>query len=197
VRDLARRGRSIAVSGFLLGGAIGIISSTQTWLTVQRADGGSDILVPGASALPLLAPLSLAVLALGAALSITGPVLRLVFGVLAGAVALLLGWGALQLMLTTPLSAVASTVTETTGLAGTGALEGVIAAIVPSAWPMIALVGWVLLLLAAVVVLATWRGWKSGGRRYRTDATASAAPAGPVDAIDSWDELSRGTDPTR
>jgi len=27
---LARRGRSIAVSGFLLSGAIGIISSTQT-----------------------------------------------------------------------------------------------------------------------------------------------------------------------
>ena len=43
--DLARRGRSIAVSGVLLGGAIGIISSTQTWLTVQRADAGSDILV--------------------------------------------------------------------------------------------------------------------------------------------------------
>lgn len=195
--DLARRGRSTAVSGFLLGGAIGIISSTQTWLIVQRADGGADIPVPGASALPLLAPLSLAVLALGAALSITGPALRLVFGVLAGAVALLLGWGTLQLLVTTPTGAVASTVTDTTGLAGAGALEGVVAAIVPTAWPAISLAGWVILLLAAAVVLLTWRSWKSGGRRYRTDASAPVASAGPVDAIDSWDELSRGTDPTR
>ena len=195
--DLARRGRAIGVSGFLLGGAIGIISSTQTWLTVQRADAGADIFVPGASALPLLAPLSLAVLALGAALSITGPVLRLVFGLLAGAVAVFMGWSALHLQLESPLSAVASTVTETTGLAGPDALAGVIDTIVPSAWPIIAFVGWAILLLAAVVVVITWRGWKRGGRRYRTDAVAAATSSGPVDAIDSWDDLSRGTDPTR
>lgn len=194
--DLARRGRSIAVSGLLLGGAIGIISSTQTWLTVQRADAGADILVPGASALPLLAPLSLAVLALGAALSLTGRVVRLVFGVLAGAVAVLLGWSTLQL-LSTPIRGVASTVTDTTGLAGDNALKGVIAAIVPTAWPVIALVGWAILLVAGLVVLLTGRGWRSGGRRYRTDATTATADAGPVDAIDSWDDLSRGTDPTR
>ena len=194
---IARRGRSISVSAFLLGGAIGIISSTQTWLTVQRADAGADILVPGASALPLLAPLSLAVLALGAALAITGRVLRIVFGVLAVAVSLLLGWSTLQLLVTDPVDAVASTVTEITGLAGDGAMDGVIAAIVPSAWPAIALAGWAILLLGALTVLVTGGGWKSGGRRYRTDAAARAASAGPVDAVDSWDDLSRGTDPTR
>ena len=93
--NVARRGRSITLLGFLLAGAIGIISSTQTWLTVQRTDAGAEILVPGASALVLLAPLSLAVLALGAALSIAGPVLRLVFAILAGiaaGVSLLLDW---------------------------------------------------------------------------------------------------------
>jgi uncharacterized membrane protein (TIGR02234 family) len=195
--NLARRGRSIAVSGFLLGGAIGIISSTQTWLTVERADAGADILVPGASAVPLLAPLSLAVLALGAALSITGRVLRLVFGVLAAATALLLGWSSLQLLTGSPTSAITSTVTETTGLAGSGAIDDLVTSIVPTAWPALALVGWVVLLAASVVVLLTWRGWKSGGRRYKTDAATQAPSTGPVDSIDSWDELSRGTDPTR
>ncbi|MFK4760746.1 Trp biosynthesis-associated membrane protein [Microbacterium sp. ZW T5_45] len=195
--SLARRGRSIGVSGLLLGGAIGIISSTQTWLTVQRADAGAEILVPGASALPLLAPLSLAVLALGAALSITGRTLRLVFGVLAAATAVLLGWSTLQLLVGPSVSAVGATVTETTGLAGDEGLADVIAGIVPTPWPWIALVGWVILLAASVVVLITWRGWKTGGRRYQTDAAARAVATGPVDAIDSWDELSRGTDPTR
>ena len=194
---LARRGRSIAVSGFLLAGAIGIISSTQTWLTVERADAGEAILVPGASALVLLAPLSLAVLALGAALSIAAKPVRLVFGVLAGAASVFLGWSTLQVLLTAPLSAVAPAVTEATGLAGGDALSDVVRAIVPSAWPVIALVGWVILLAASVVVLLTWRGWKTGGRRYRTDNTEPTAHEGPVDAVDSWDELSRGTDPTR
>ncbi len=192
----AQRGRSLSVSGFLLAGAIGIISSTQTWLTVERADAGEAILVPGASALVLLAPLSLAVLALGAALSISGKVVRLVFGVLAGATALFLGWSTLQLLLAEPFDAVAATVTEVTGLAGGDAVREVVVSIVPSAWPFIALVGWALLLLSPVVVLMTWRGWKVGGRRYRTDHV-EVAHDGPVDAVDSWDELSRGTDPTR
>ncbi|MGW9156082.1 Trp biosynthesis-associated membrane protein [Microbacterium sp. NPDC055665] len=192
----AQRGRSLSVSGFLLAGAIGIISSTQTWLTVERADAGEAILVPGASALVLLAPLSLAVLALGAALAISGKVVRLIFGVLAAATALFLGWSTVQLLLTEPFDAVAATVTEVTGLAGGGAVHEVVTSIVPSAWPYIALVGWVILLAASVVVLTTWRGWKAGGRRYRTDHV-EAAHDGPVDAVDSWDELSRGTDPTR
>lgn len=192
----AQRGRSLSVSGFLLAGAIGIISSTQTWLTVERADAGEAILIPGASALVLLAPLSLAVLALGAALAIAGKAVRLVFGVLAAAAALFLGWSTLQLLVSDPLAAVSATVTEVTGLAGGDAVHEVVASIVPTAWPYIALVGWAILLAASVVVLITWRGWKVGGRRYRTDHV-EAAHDGPVDAVDSWDDLSRGTDPTR
>ncbi|KJQ54785.1 Trp biosynthesis-associated membrane protein [Microbacterium sp. SA39] len=193
--SLAQRGRSLSVSGFLLAGAIGIISSTQTWLTVERADAGAAILVPGASALVLLAPLSLAVLALGAALSIAAPIVRVVFAVLAGAASVLLGWSTVQ-MLASPIGSVGPAVAEATGLAGEAALQDMVQEVVPTAWPIIALIGWVILLAASVFVLLTWRGWKAGGRRYRTDAEA-AQHEGPVDAVDSWDELSRGTDPTR
>jgi uncharacterized membrane protein (TIGR02234 family) len=195
--NIVRRGRSLSVSGFLLAGAIGIISSTQTWVTVERADAGEAILVPGASALVLLAPLSLAVLALGAALSIAGRPVRLVFGVLAGACAVFLGWSTLQLLISVPESAIGPTVTEVTGLAGSTALGDVVQSAVPTAWPVIALFGWVILLLASLLVLFTWRKWKVGGRRYRTAIADGPAHDGPVDAIDSWDDLSRGTDPTR
>lgn len=195
--NLAKRGRSLSVIGFLLAGAIGIISSTQTWVTVERVDAGEAILVPGASASVLLAPLSLAVLALGAALAISGRVFRLIFGVLAGACAVFLGWSTLQLVIAVPDSAIAPTVTEVTGLAGSAALADVVRSVSPTAWPVIALVGWVILLAASLLVLATWRRWKAGGRRYRTAPEAPVAHDGPVDAVDSWDDLSRGTDPTR
>ncbi len=195
--SIARRGRSLSVLGFLLAGAIGIISSTQTWVTVERADAGEAILVPGASALVLLAPLSLAVLALGAALSIAGRPVRLVFGVLAGACAVFLGWSTLQLLISVPESAIGPTVTEATGLAGSAALADVVQSAVPTAWPVIALIGWMILLLASLLVLGTWRKWKAGGRRYRTTTADAPAHDGPIDAVDSWDDLSRGTDPTR
>ncbi|MFS0893739.1 Trp biosynthesis-associated membrane protein [Microbacterium sp. 179-I 3D3 NHS] len=193
---VARRGRSVSVLGFLLAGAVGIISSTQTWLTVERADGGEAILVPGASAQVLLAPLSLAVLALGAALAIAARPLRVVFAVLAGAAAAFLLWSTVG-VLVAPAAAVGPAVTEATGLAGGDALDDLVRTISPSAWPFIALIGWGLLLAASVFALATWRGWKAGGRRYRSESTATGHGDGPVDAVDSWDDLSRGTDPTR
>lgn len=194
--NVARRGRVLSVCGFLLAGSIGIISSTQTWLTVERADGGEAVLVPGASALVLLAPLSLAVLALGAALSIAGRVARLVLGALGAVAAVLLGWSTVSLLVADPIDAVGPAMTEATGLAG-GALDDLVQTIAPSAWPVIAAVGWVVLLAAAVLVLSTGHRWRSGGRRYRTETAAGAVHDGPIDAIDSWDELSRGTDPTR
>ncbi len=192
---LAQRGRSIAVLGFLAAGGIGVLSATQTWLTAARHDAADPILVTGAQSLPLLTPLSLAVLALAAVLALSGRVVRYILAGLGGAVAVLLGWWTLELILTHPLSAVAATVTEVTGLAGDDAIAGIVAAVTPTAWPYAALVGWIVLLAASVFALASASAWRSGGRRYRTDAAPRSS--GPVDAVDSWDDLSRGTDPTR
>lgn len=191
----SERGRGKAVLGFLIAGGIGIISSTQTWLTVTRADAGEPILIPGSDAVPLLAPLSLAVLALGAALAIVGTVLRHVLAALGLAAAVLLAWWSIDIALQAPLSAVAPIVIETTGLAGSGAVADVVAEITPSFWPVLAVVGWVLLAIAAAFALLTAAKWRSGGKRFRTDANQGGD--GPVDAIDSWDDLSRGSDPTR
>src|SRR5690606_15839386 len=120
-----RRARMLAVLGFLIAGGVGIISSTQTWITVHRADTEQPLLVAGADALALLAPLSLAVLALGAALSIAGRVLRFVFAVLGGAGAIVLILGTLPILFDTPLSAVAPAFTEATGLSGESALASI------------------------------------------------------------------------
>ncbi|MFE6733584.1 Trp biosynthesis-associated membrane protein [Microbacterium sp. NPDC057650] len=194
---MSGRGRLIAVLGFLLAGGIGVISATQTWLTVTRVDGSDPILVAGSDAVVLLAPLSLAVLALGAALSIVGRVLRYVFAALAAGAAVVLIIATIPLVAAPPLTVVSGVVAEKTGLAGDAALHDIVAAITPTAWPVIALCCWFLMLLTAVFTAVTARGWKSGGRRYRTDDAHHDAHQGPLDAVDSWDDLSRGTDPTR
>ncbi|MGW8483742.1 Trp biosynthesis-associated membrane protein [Microbacterium sp. NPDC055903] len=194
--SLAERGRSLSVIGFLLAGGIGVLSATQTWLTVERHDAAEPILVTGSQAIPLLTPLSLAVLALAAVLALSGRVLRHILAALGLGAAALLGWWTFQILLTRPLSAVAATVTEVTGLAGDDTISGIVDAIVPTAWPIAALFGWLVLLTSAVFAVVTARSWRTGGRRYRTDSVADRG-TGPVDAVDSWDDLSRGTDPTR
>lgn len=198
---MIRRARLLAVVTALAAGALGVISSTQTWLTVVLDDGAEHaLLVPGAAAIPVLAPLSLAVLALGAALSIVGRVLRYAFGVLTVVIAVILGLLTWQAAFTPGVRHVAATVTEATGITGDAAVSELVASVTPSAWPAVTLVGWAVLLASGVLTLATAHRWQGSGRRYRTGASApvvTTAPASrPHDAIDDWDDLSRGEDPT-
>lgn len=196
---MIRRARLIAILAILATGAIGTISSTQTWLTVSLGDGPHDSLaVPGASAIPVLAPLSLAVLALGGALTIVGRVLRYVFGVLtvliAGTLATLTG----TVVFAPAPSHVASIVTETTGITGQAAVAELVSAIHATPWPAVTFVAWIVLAGAGVLTLATGHRWGRTGRRYSTDDTGASDASGsrPHDAIDDWDDLSRGQDPT-
>lgn len=192
-----RRARMLAVLGLLASGGIGTIASTQTWIEVILADAGDPLQVSGADALPLLAPLSLAVLALGAALSIAGNVLRQVIGALGLAAAVVLISGTVPLLSAPPISSVAPALTEATGISGDTTLSGIVDALEPTAWPMIAIVVWTVLALASVLILATAHRWQAGGRRYRqSEGAAPHSDAEPLDPIDSWDELSQGTDPT-
>lgn len=198
-----RRARLLTVVAILAVGALGVISSTQTWL-IATLEGGAhpDLLVSGAAAVPVLAPLSLAALALGAALSIVGLVLRFVFGAAAIAIAGSIGYLSAQVTFTTPVSAVASTVTTSTGITGAEAVATLVASVTATPWPAATLACSVVLLVAGLFVLVTARTWGRSGRRFEADATTPADPAPeapasrPFDAVDSWDDLSRGTDPT-
>lgn len=193
---MTARARLLSVVVVVLCGALGVMSSTQTWLTVALTGAAAhDLTVSGAAAIPVLAPLSLAVLALGAALSIVGPVLRYVFGALAVVIAVAQGLLTAQVAFTHPVSAVARTVTDATGITGDESVAGLVATITPSAWPLVTLAVWIVLLAAGVFVLVTARRWSTSGRKYRTDVAARPA-TGPLDAVDSWDDLSRGEDPT-
>ncbi|MFD5225464.1 Trp biosynthesis-associated membrane protein [Microbacterium sp. NPDC058342] len=193
---MLRRPRVIAVLGFLLAGAIGIVSSTQTWISVSMTDAGDPLLVAGADAVSLLAPLSLAVLALGAALSIAGRVLRYVIGALGAIAAGVLITSTLPVVTAPPISAVAAALTDATGISGDRTLASIVTALDPTAWPVTALITWGVLAAASVFTLATAHRWRAGGRRYRQGGDARGSEGGPLDAVDSWDDLSHGTDPT-
>lgn len=196
---MTRRWRSLSVVAILVGAAIALIASTQTWLDVTLLDAGSvPLAVAGASAVALLAPLSLAALALALALSIVGVVPRHVFGALAVVIGLALAAASWRIATEQPVDAVAAVVTESTGLAGVDTVSQLVSTISATPWPTITVIASLVTVAGGVVTLATARRWQSSGRRYRTDTPEITGPSSsrPHDAIDSWDDLSRGDDPT-
>lgn len=173
-----------------------LIASTQVWATAQVAE--TAVTSAGSAALPLLQPLSLAAMALALALALTGRIVRLVLAGLAVVIGASLIAVIAPVAVGAPVSAVQSAVTEHTGIAGDEAVAELVTGIAVTPWPWISLVFAALVVAGGVLALVTGARWRRGGRRYEQSGPRAqgAAERGPLDAVDSWDDLSRGDDPT-
>ncbi|MFK4728532.1 Trp biosynthesis-associated membrane protein [Agromyces mediolanus] len=192
----------LAVVGAIVGGGLAMLSWSQTWFQLHLVAGaggdGSAIAVSGQLASPALAALGLAALALSAALALAGPGLRVVLGVLEfllGGCVVLAAW----LTVADPVSAVAPAVTEATGVAGSAPTAALVAGVDASLWPVAAFAGGAVLIVSAVLVFATGARWPAsssryGGTRLRQDGGVELSSRDR--AVEEWDELTRGDDPT-
>jgi uncharacterized membrane protein (TIGR02234 family) len=256
-RRVSRGAKYLTLLLLVIGSGLTLLASTQTWFSVTltaAANHAGVIVVQGSAAAPALTALSLAGLALTAALAIAGPVFRIVLallGILLGASVLISAGSALG----DAVGSASAAITSATGVSGDASLARLVDRIDTGIWPAVAIAGGVILVLASAAVVVTTRLWPGPSRRYQTrfedpdgaqapevqgtdalgadaqasDAQASdaqapdaqaqvsdddearaAAEAGehadgattprPLErdrAIDSWDELSRGEDPTR
>lgn len=231
-RPVNRRSKYLALLALVAGSGFALLSATQTWFSVHLTDVASHVSilgVPGSTAAPALTALSLAGLALTAALAIAGPVFRIVLallGVLLGVSVLISAGSALA----DTLRASSSAITTATGVAGEASVRHLVDAVDVQFWPWLAVAGGVLIVLASAAVVVFSRLWPGSSRKYQTRFAAAeggAADALPTElgapetddeearavaegeaatgpasldrdtAIDSWDELSRGDDPTR
>lgn len=221
----------------LAASAVALAAWSRVWIDASIATGaGSGTLtlqVSGSEAAPALTALALAGVALAGALTIAGPVIRVVLGILevilGGCVILAAFWA-----VSDPASASASVVTAATGIAGEESILDAIGSTSLTAWPYVAIGAGVVMAFAGIAIVVTGSSWPRSTGRYQavrlepveggTDVFAeqavtaagtpsagvTSAPAGaaqpgetafPVDsnsrAVDSWDDLSRGSDPTR
>ncbi|MGN6440958.1 MAG: Trp biosynthesis-associated membrane protein [Arthrobacter sp.] len=172
-------------------------TTTQTWMTAtldpnqvgQAAATQNAIQVQGSKAATTVTALALVALAGGLAAAIAGRIARWVIT----AIILLASAGvvtAAAMVLADPLAAAQGTIAGATGVSGSQAHIEV------TAFPVLAVVAGCLLALAALLILPASRYWKTRTKYDAPASAGSAAPAGPVDEIDSWDRLSRGEDPT-
>ena len=180
----------LLLAGLALSGLV-LLGWTQTWFLVTIVDGPT-LGVAGDVAAPALSTLALTCLVLTGALSIAGPFFRVVLGVLEallGVTVVLSG----ALALAHPVSSSAAVVSDATGVAGAESIAALVASVSITAWPWVATVAGSLLVLLGVAVVATATRWPGSGRKYSAVRLASTEKR---DAVDDWDALSEGNDPT-
>lgn len=185
------RGRAVVL--VLAAGAATMGLSMLTWAraAVPTVLGEQTVSVTGGEAAPATTGAGLALLATGLALSLGGRWVIRLAAVAVGALGLVLGGSAAQVLLD-PEPRVLNVAGE---VAGVRQLSGTVS-ITP--WPYLALALAVLVLLAAVLVARV--PVTAASRRFeRADAAGpaqTAPPTGRVRAMDDWDALGRGEDPT-
>jgi len=188
----AGRRKGYSLVGVALLAALVFTAWSQTWftLTVQ----GKPFVVAGSVAGSALAPIALASLALVAALAIAGPFFRVVLGLLLA----LLGVCVIVVSafaIAHPVVAATSAITKSTGVAGDASVAKLVTATSLTAWPVVAIVIGLLIALLGLLIVPTSRRWPESGRKYTRSRLVTDDAEG-LDAVQEWDALSEGDDPT-
>lgn len=194
------------------GSALALLSWTQPWYQVELTPASGhagQLTVSGVVAAPAITALALAGIALAGALAIAGVILRMVFGVLQALLGVCVFLSAV-LAQRSPAVASSSAITEATGVSGPQSVLAIIESTSSSPWPFVAMIASVLMVGAGAGILVTARRWPGSSRRYQAvgfeDAPERSGEAGstpatlqeaPEDSVTTWDDLSKGSDPTR
>lgn len=187
--------RSMTVLVLLLGGTLALIGSTQTWVTATgfEATHITNVELSGQEASPVITAMSLVIIAAGAALSIAQNIGRWIIGCVAILGSLAIGFTTINVIFS-PFNAVAQKISETTGTSGTTDIAGDIEV---SFLPWLTVVGAVVVLASGIIALTYGSRWPLGKtKKYDMSQQTQVDHDGQLDEIDTWDELSRGEDPT-
>ena len=179
----------------LLGGVLALIGATQTWVTATGFEAAHihSVQLSGQEASPVITAMALVTVAAGAALSIARRIGRWIIGVIVVLAAITMGWVTITVV-TNPVGAVAQKIAETTGTTG---VEQVIPNIEVSMLPWLTILGAIIGAVGGILALTVGRHWAVGKtKKYDVGAQQRTEQDGPLDEIDTWDELSRGEDPT-
>ena len=189
------RGRAVLV--LLVLGVAGFGLAALPWLnlTVPTVIARQEVGVSGSTAVPVISAASLAVLAAALAVAIGGTWVRRIAGAALIVLGLLVSATTVRLLID-PEPVARSAASAVSGVAQ---IDG---GITVTPWPYLTVVLGVLVAAGGVVVL-TARSWTSPVRRYERGGRAGAPAAAPapaaeprVQAMDDWDALGRGEDPT-
>ena len=172
--------------------ALVMLAWTQDWFVVTLDDGAS-LPIAGEVAAGGLSALALAGFALVVAISIAGPVFRVILGVLEALLGVAVVASA-AVALGNPVGASSPRISEATSIAGEGPIAELVADVSVSVWPAVAIVAGVLLVAVGIAMVLTARRWPGSSRKYQAVRLEPATEKRT--SVDDWDSLTGGDDPT-
>jgi hypothetical protein len=206
MKATGKRTKYILLAAVVVVAALTLMAATQQWISLIVDTGGAPTAldVGGQKAAPALSALSLSSFALAGALSIASRFLRAVLGTLQVLLGLCIGWSALG-VLTDPISFASPVISDHTGVGGDSSVRALVSSYSVSFWPTAALILGIVAAVLGFAIIFTQRRWPNSGAKYSAvrfesaDAAASAKGDAPAarSAGDDWDQLTKGTDPTK
>lgn len=187
--------RGITVIIMLLGGVLALIGATQSWVTATGFEAAHihSVELSGQEASPVITAMALVTVAAGAALSIARRIGRWIIGIVVVLAAITMGLTTINVALN-PTDAVAQKIAETTGTTG---IADIAPSIEVSMLPWLTVIGALIGLAGGIIALTAGGHWPVGKtKKYDVGVQQRTDRNGPLDEIDTWDELSRGQDPT-
>lgn len=191
MRRLRPTGKPFVVLVTLVGALVLLAGGGRTWVSGTVDDavlGASRVTATGTQVAAGVVALALVGAAAAVASTTSGRVLRRVTLVALALVGIAEGYAAVRVLLD-PGAALGEVAARAAGR--TGSVETHAAA---TAWPWLALVAGLLLVVAAVAGWVGAASWRGLGARYETGST-TAGPRGQRVGSD-WDRLDDGDDPT-
>src|SRR5699024_4743177 len=190
--------RSVTVLILLLGGVLALIGSTQTWVTATGFDAThiQNVQLSGQEASPIITAIALVTVVAGAALSIARKIGRCVIGIVALFATVTMVWSTIN-VIRIPLAAASPKIDET--ICTSVVDDDIAATIEVSLLLWLTVIGSVIGLIGALIALTVGNRWPiDKTKKYDIGGQRPTAqqPDGPLDEIDTWDDLSRGKDPT-
>ncbi|MEU3548155.1 TIGR02234 family membrane protein [Streptomyces longwoodensis] len=191
-----RRSLAVALLSGALGAAVALLATRQRWSegTATVAGGSFPLTARGSDVTGV--PAALAIVGLAALVA--------VFAVRrAGrlAVSALLALSGLGIVTAALVGASDSGALDEKAAQASGDTSATVASFSHTAWPYVAAVGGLLILLAGLLALRYGRLWPAMSGRYERDGAPrprrAAAPVDPDRPEDIWKALDRGEDPTR
>ena len=122
-----------------------------------------------------------------------GPFFRVVLGTLQALLGVAVVFSAI-VALSDPVAASAPAISEATSIAGDDPVRALVESVAISPWPFVALAAGVLLVVNATLILVTARRWPGSSRKYQAVRLEPATDE--RSAVDDWDSLTGGDDPT-
>lgn len=197
---MAETSRARAVGVVALLGAAVLGTALPTWIhaSTPTPTGNTAVVVAGTSAAPGAASVGLVIIAAALVLGLAGRLVRIVtlVGVIAAS---LIGAATVAAFLAAPEPVAATAAAELTSV------RAITTPVSLTWWPYLSLAALTLSALIAGFLLTRLGAWEQVGRRYQrpTEAAPSrgAPPADPStrarrQAMDDWDALTRGEDPS-